>query len=430
MTKDERVSVTLPSDASRIISVARGGDGVYVAVAGTSVGTGAGQWTLTASFGTVTLSAKLTLYGSTGIKMSLTPFPVYPRSDSVGVDTLSLIGCSDPTRYQESHATVSMSFSADVSSTDVTGSAVMQLAVFRRGTSTASNWAVVRKSGSRNVVSVTTAGMSTAPDDVSVDIEATCGAAVDRFTLNIDHSPVSVTSVDNVKLDSGSTLHGIAGKASTLTRCGVTFSDGRRIPELFTGSAPTLELPGCICFRSTVTSAVADDPVIGRATLLGNHHSEISIKAEICAQSPPISGFVTTAANLDPAFGDMDVGSKLGVPLPSRSVGDIFPVEIRSNTAGVRLRVAKVLLHYDPFGLQFHNPRSTAGSSKNQGVQPLYTGGSLNFLDHALKKPPEQQPGTLEITMVVGGNGSPDELCEVYFKAVIQRTHSRLQVRS
>jgi hypothetical protein len=57
--------------------------------------------------------------------------------------------------------------------------------------------------------------------------------------------------------------------------------------------------------------------------------------------------YIEVYANLEPAVGDVDVGERLGVPIPGTSSGQVTDVQVRINTGGDFLTSFQVVLTYN-----------------------------------------------------------------------------------
>jgi hypothetical protein len=134
--------------------------------------------------------------------------------------------------------------------------------------------------------------------------------SVPPLAMTVLSAGVRVQTLDSVVLDAGATLTGVALVGSSLTRVGVTLSDGRRYDTLFEGPTPNVVLPGLISFSSE-SAAVAVDAATGRVTLLANSPALVTVRANVTSLNlvRPSAAF---ACNLAPAVGDVDIGVEYG----------------------------------------------------------------------------------------------------------------------
>ena len=340
----------------------------------------------------VTASVTVTVIGFEALEVWATPYPTYPQSDQDRITSLTSINGTDPVVYQQALLNVRMLLSnGQRLNIETRGDVTFQ--VRARNSSAASSLVQVQGAGNRDVL--TPAGQAGVADIVVLFAGK---ESAEALTVTVSDAGVGVRSIDSVQLDAGSVLRGAVDVASSLTRVSVTLTDGRRYTSLFTGSTPAVALPGLVAFRSSHPAAVSVAASTGRARLHGNLAELATVTAVIASAGleRATAGF---ACNLDPTFGDVDLGQASGIPLPSRTVGAAFDVDLRVGSQGVGIGGFEMQVLYD------------ASVLRVDGASALFDGGTFASVVNP--------PGVLTFSGAVGAAGSAAfSLCRVRFTAL------------
>jgi hypothetical protein len=127
-----------------------------------------------------------------------------------------------------------------------------------------------------------------------------------------------------------STFAGVAGSKIT-PMFGAAFSDGTVYgpDDLKNGDGEVY--PGVAKFAVGPGSAehITVDGSTGEVTLLGNHHETVSVRAGVAGAKSSLTEQIWFAANLEPTVGDVDLGQRSGLPIPSSEVGAVVTVPLR-----------------------------------------------------------------------------------------------------
>lgn len=165
------------------------------------------------------------------------------------------------------------------------------------------------------------------------------------FLLNVTSVPVALTS-----FQSFSFVASLTGESGFQARPALksTFSDGSQFVTMFDPSLTVfgVYLPGLVTFTSSVPAAASVNSTTGVVTLLANYYNSISLKV-FGVTNVTVSAVVTFFANLNPAFGDVDMGATTNNPIPaitSVGAGVTINIPVRINvgvafTGGIDLSV-------------------------------------------------------------------------------------------
>lgn len=146
------------------------------------------------------------------------------------------------------------------------------------------------------------------------------------LVLNIISTPVEVSRLMVAPFPEENTFRGIVDEATHQVEVTAEFDDGTQYVDLFS----SLSLPNLVNFGATPTSELTIDPGSGLATLRGNSLTPATIT--VTAVGSGVQEMLQVACNLDPDFGDVDVGNRTGIPVPSRVTGDMFSLPVRVNS--------------------------------------------------------------------------------------------------
>lgn len=296
-----------------------------------------------------------------------TPYPRYPGSEAVPVDTLYLIAGSSPPQHEEAELHAAM---------HLTNGHSLDLA---RG-----SWRTAVGGGGAGA-DIDVRGVAPATAAVVVTRAVGDGAFTAAFAfsgqsatlaLSASAAPVHVTGIDSVaavvvaqsgktktRLGSKRALRGAKGAAPAHTQVSVTLSNGRRLAKLFDGDgAGEPYVPGLVAFTTDTPSAVLVGATSGTVVLLDNSPSSVTVTAHVAAgqeagAAATLSRGAAFAVNLDPTRGgDVDLGNADGQPLLPRKVGEVFEVPLRVNTGSKYLGAFDVFVTFDPAVLSLGTP--------------------------------------------------------------------------
>jgi hypothetical protein len=298
--------------------------------------------------------------------VSAAPYPVYTGSSSVAVSRLSQIGCTD--MYQ----TTLLSFVVVLfngATKSVNGDKV---AIVFEGD--VDNMKV--SSGSARIVTPIEPGIQRVVAKFGNPTNNEVSS--NRLKVTVDYSSIGVQSIDNLRLVANgrqtTTLQGIRNQQTGQLQVGVTLSDGRQyIAALSATGVPAL--PGLLEFASDTAGAIRMNSATGVARLDDNYHQAVKLTAKVCSSaSNAVDASIDMYANLEPDGADVDVGARTGVPIPTRSTGDSFTVDVRVNTDGETLQSFNVLLAYDVDDLEL--VETTNAVPSNSGSAEFKPGAS------------------------------------------------------
>ena len=269
------------------------------------------------------------------LRLTATPFPTYLNSESNQISALHPIA-STGTRQQATIAVTAVLDNGDIrripslpTPLNVTASSPqLQAAV----------------NISQNILSVSgtnSTGM--------LNISATVGGVTSRTPLivTVTSTPVQVVNIAIEPFPDGNTFRGIVNMATRQVVISVEFNDSTRYDRLFS----TRTLPNLVTFSASPTSALTVDSSTGVATLRGNSLlSPASIS--VAAVDSGVVQNVTVFCNLDPTFGDVDLGNTTGLPVVTQTVGTSFTLPVRVNSGSAVLDSIELDVTFDPTVLQ------------------------------------------------------------------------------
>ncbi|MCA9517665.1 MAG: hypothetical protein KC635_22145, partial [Myxococcales bacterium] len=157
------------------------------------------------------------------------------------------------------------------------------------------------------------------------------GATSSGLAITVSATPVTASALTTTF---PATFSGLPGATRALAVSAV-LSDGTRLTD-------ARAVAGFLAYGASEPAKI-DVDTAGVATLHDNHHRLVTLTAS--AQSAV--GSATTAANLEPAVGDVDLGETSGVPHPDRAPGEAFTMPVRVNTGGQTLGAIDLTVTYD-----------------------------------------------------------------------------------
>ena len=127
------------------------------------------------------------------------------------------------------------------------------------------------------------------------------------------------------------------------TAVALTFSDGTQFPNAAdSGTLDWFPLAALVNFSTSEPAVVAVDSG-GTLTLRENHHRLVEVTVTTVCSC--LSDGLSVAPNLNPAHGDVDLGSSSG--LQFQPSGPTLSVPVRVNMAGSTLLAFQVEVHFD-----------------------------------------------------------------------------------
>eukprot|EP00899_Mesostigma_viride_P004110 jgi/Mesvir1/136/Mv02308-RA.1 len=174
------------------------------------------------------------------------------------------------------------------------------------------------------------------------------GASSAPLLVTVTQSPANPSSVSITTVFTQGTFKGVPGSTRALD-VSVVFDDGTRYPSVrAVGYVPVALL---LSFASS-DAARASINATGVATLLRNHAPLTRVQLSVTTRCDnPVSSSVDVVPNLDPALGDVDLGSRFGFMYEQLRVGQEVVVDVRVNAATAALLSFQVTLFLDPASL-------------------------------------------------------------------------------
>ncbi len=281
------------------------------------IGDSFGRVEIVATFGRFTISSRVfvDVVRYLSLRLSSTPYPPYPGSNTISKDTLFQI---ESTGQYQQVALILEAILSDGTSANVTQS---NLAFYQAPSQ------AVAISG--NVLSVTAAG--------SYRIEGHLGSDVSSLTLNAVNESVFITSFDNFSIPAiADTFSGIRGSSTSL-KLDVTFSDSTRYLS-FIPLARNI-FPRILSLTGNTPSAISVNPLTGQITLQGNYHSLVTVTVATTGINF-IRSSLSFACNLLPGIGDVDLGQPQGIPIPEVALSSNFSVPLVINSGTLPFTVS------------------------------------------------------------------------------------------
>ena len=307
MTRDARAVVDADNgDPEGLVDLVATASGLKLVATG--AGTGTARVDVSFTHTTVTASVTVTVVAGEALTLSAHPWPAFPGSAALDQGVLERLTAS---AWQQAALDLALVLT-DGADLDVTAAGAFSAG----GPQVALDGPVV-----------------TAVSVGSVDVTgAFSGLESPPLTLTVSDADAAVNAV-SVALPS--TFSGVAGEATTPVAVRVTFADGAVL------TAAQL-MDGLVTLTSSRPEAVS--VADGVATLIDNHNAPVVVTAAVHG----VEGTATTAANLLPAVGDVDLGRRVGVAHPDVGPGEAFDMPLRVNTGGAALGAFDVTITYDP----------------------------------------------------------------------------------
>jgi hypothetical protein len=238
----------------------------------------------------------------------------------------------------------------------------VQLAITTVGTPSVPGSLVVASTS--DVLSMAVSSQNLAAADLFVDVQASfSGFDATPARLRLTNDVVSLVGLTDIRLSGQSagrsfyTLSGFANVTTNQIIMGGRFNDSTVRPDLVTVGGPLL--PGVVAYSAGGFASVVGVNLAGTVTLRGNAASPASVVASV-AYAAGVTTSVAVACDLQPAVGDVDLGSQnLAAPMPSMRINTVFAMEVRINTGSVAMGSIDVTITYPPALLEVLTSGST-----------------------------------------------------------------------
>ena len=360
--------VTRGGGDGRVTLSRAAGERYVVTVAGTAT---AGEVTFRISFAHESISTELTVRIATFADLAVTagPYPRYSGSAPGTAIALAPIESTPGTtigwQRAELWATVHLSNGEALRFTH----AATVFAAALEGPATAT-WESTAGPNGRGSVMWPVSGTGGGGAPTGAAVRATYGSLTSLDALRIEVSSVLVRPAEITRValrsrlphgqcgavDAARALYGTPGDAVAEISADIVLTDGRRYPAMYFGDRwdciprtpqtnGTELLPGLLSFASD-SAALLIDAVSGEVRLQNNTDALATISAT--AAGGAVSQTIQAWGNADPAGpGDIDLGMRSGVALPSRHPGEVFVVPMRTRITGQSLRSFNIDLFFD-----------------------------------------------------------------------------------
>ena len=285
------------------------------------------------------------------IRVEAVPYPPYPSSESIDARSRRPFRSSysdpDAVRYQQAMIIVTAVLS-NGDEIDITDHENTQLTVNR-------NILEIND----NIVEPISSGMA----DVTASITGTSLGA--SLTFRISNDVVRIRDFSSIKaLFTNGTLRGIAGSpiVCMYTDIAIEFEDNSTLHLLDSVGSPIY--PGLLSFSSSDTSSITIDEQNGSMTILNNSPRQV----DLTITAPDGTSCVTSLwANLDPALGDIDIGSEIGFPLSMESSPTVL-VPIYINSEGRTIGASEIEIVFNNDSVVFSGGDVMVGSDWPNGT--------------------------------------------------------------
>ena len=287
-----------------------------------------GNHIITVSFSHVSLSASVSIQivQALDIKLEAHPFPHYPNSNQY--ETTVLYPIANTGLWEQAVVSATLQLSDNMTRGLSTNNRLM-LSFSSQPSSLTADIVPIFSNQVLNITSVSAAGF--------VEITGAFGSVNSSRSLRVNVStvPVVVDSIDNVYLLSRRTyVTGVRDIGSDQVIVSVTLNDTTRYVDLFRSGIR--ELPELLQFATSNSSVLSVDESTGSLTLHANSRilQIIEVTARVSGES---NSDLQVACNLEPAIGDVDLGSRNGLPISPLTNGSTvdIPVYVNAGSVGV-----------------------------------------------------------------------------------------------
>ena len=333
LTTDSRTLYTAPSNIDLSVS------GGVVTIATNDNATMNGVFTISVAFSQfqgVMRTVSYSIVSVTDIVLRATPFPAYPDSTLRNVARLSPVATSSPVVRQQAAISATAILSGAETPLDVSTNAELNFTV-QGSSATLENSAIIARA-TFNVLNFADASPS---GTLTISARLREITANSSLELDISPVPVQISSISISPFPDG-TLKGVVNITQRQVVISVTFDDSTQYVNLF----QPLFIPGLVTFQASPPSAVTVGVASGIATLRGNAPSLANITVQSLGNS--ISETLMFACNLDPGFGDVDLGSLTNLPLSPITFRQQVAVPVRVNSSSAILDSIELDVTFDP----------------------------------------------------------------------------------
>jgi len=331
LTVDNRTEYAFPSN----IDLVRGTGTVLVST--NSNATVPGDYTISISFiqfPDIQSNVSYSIVSMADITLIANPYPIYQGSEMRSVQQLSVIGT---TSMLQQAIIITFASLTNGNSINITSNSQLSLTVNSSSLSL-QNSANITDGPVSNILMVS----SRTEGILSISASLREVIATRPLQITVVLTPVQVTAISIVPFPSN-TFRGLAGVSTRQIVISVTFNDTTQYPNLF----QDFFLTNLVVFEATPASSLTIDSLNGLATLRGNSIAEAIVMVRALPPSL-ISSSINVACNLDPDFGDVDLGSLLGLPAPPVSEPSTFSAQLRVNSGTTPLDSIEVDVLFDP----------------------------------------------------------------------------------
>ena len=285
----------------------------------------------------ITKEQEINVVSYLGLSLHAKPYPHYPGSNTTLINRLKKI--NGTAYYQMASLCLSMLMSDaslfEITKHDLTTFSIVASSVLEVGRKGPNIVEVVKGVTQITFVSIKGKFGSLNPTDMRIAI---------------DPSAVTISSLQNLRIssDTNMTLSSVKDSIAAKVLLSLTFSDSKQVPQFYSASGAVF--PGLVTLTSEHSSVFNVDSNSGTVTLRRNHHTSLSLTATV-AGSPALTK-IELACNLKPSEGDVDLGEEVGIPLPTRKVGESYNVPVRLNAGPAGLNKMDLDLIYDQTYIQ------------------------------------------------------------------------------
>ena len=327
LTDDPRTVYSAPGG----ISVTRNGTAVVVVDRSAQAGEYSIRVTFT-QFPDLERVLNITVVALEDISLTATPFPTYRGSESYQITALHPIASTGLRQQALMTATAVLDNgeTVDISSLP----SLLQL------TASTPQLQAAASISTQNVLSVSNVALIG-----TLTVSATVGDITSRRPLDIAVTPtaVQVVSIDITPFPEGNTFRGVVN-ATRQVVISVQFNDTTQYEDLFA----TRELPNLVTFTAGPSSALTVDPSTGVITLRGNSLLAPAIISVTATDNVSLVQSLDVFCNLDPRFGDVDLGNPTGTAIATQTAGSDFTLPVRVNSGLAVLDSIELDVTFDP----------------------------------------------------------------------------------
>ena len=282
-------------------------------------------------FPTLERNVTITIVSVMDIAIEATPFPFYPGSNLNPITALHPIATTGSRQQALLTSRVLLSTGDSI---DISSLVDLQLAL----TATSPELQGASSISQSNVLAisdVSLTGMLTVSAGFREIVSST------DLVIEVTSSAVEVASIAITPFPAN-TFRGIVNTSTHQVVVSATFTDNTQYVNLF----QDLFLANLVTLSATPSSSIAIGSASGVAVLRGNSLAPAVVT--VSAVSSLVEESLSVACNLEPDIGDVDLGSLLGVPIPSQSVGSIVTVPVRVNSGTLVLDSIELDITFDP----------------------------------------------------------------------------------